>query len=60
MDYFVRDLSDVIKVDKKISLMTALQVTRKLNIALKVLKSSGIVHLDLKPDNVLIDKDNNP
>lgn len=60
MDYFVRDLSNVIKVDKKISLMTALQVTRKLNIALKVLKSSGIVHLDLKPDNVLIDKDNNP
>lgn len=60
MDYFERDLASVIQVDRKIDLLSALNTVRSLNIALNVLKSAGVVHLDLKPQNVLVDDQNQP
>lgn len=60
MDYYPKDLSRYISTHEKVSLKTIIHLTRKLNVALNVLKSCEIIHLDLKPENILIDAEHKP
>lgn len=50
------DLHDVISQERRLSLPRTLEIARQLCAALDAAHSEGVVHRDLKPRNILIDK----
>lgn len=55
-----RPLTSFIRPDKPLQIKQAVNVVRKLAAALDEAHQHGVVHRDLKPDNVMVDKRSNP
>jgi len=54
-------LAEMIKKEKKIPVVTAMEIMTQISDALKSIHSMNIIHRDLKPENiVLVSKENNP
>jgi Leucine-rich repeat (LRR) protein len=53
-------LSAFVRPEKPLSQKQAVQIVRKLAAGLNEAHSHGVIHRDLKPDNVMIDKRSNP
>lgn len=61
MDYMPGgSLSDRIKAQGKLDIRTAIDITIKIASALDVVHKAGIVHRDVKPDNIMFDADGSP
>ena len=61
MDYVPGgSLSDKIKAQGKLDIRTAIDITIKIASALDVVHKAGIVHRDVKPDNIMFDADGSP
>ena len=61
MDYVPGgSLSDRIKAQGKLDIRTAIDITIKIASALDAVHSAGIVHRDVKPDNIMFDADGAP
>lgn len=61
MDYVPGgSLSDRIKAQGKLDIRTAIDITIKIASALDVVHKAGIVHRDVKPDNIMFDADGSP
>lgn len=58
MDYIKgQNLKEFIRTSGKLSVETAISITRQICEALRVAHKKGIVHRDLKPQNIMIDND---
>jgi len=57
MDFIKDDLRRYIRTREIVALKTVITIARSLNIALMTLRNCGLVHLDLKPENVLVKVD---
>ncbi len=53
------DLAGLMEKEGKLSIDRALKFTRQLCLAMEAAHEVGVVHRDLKPQNILIDKDDN-
>lgn len=59
MEYMPVDLRHYIQVNTLVSLTTVITTIRLINIALSVMKKSKLVHLDVKPENILVQVEDN-
>lgn len=55
-----RPLSDFIKSKKRLPVAAAVRVVRKVALAIHAAHLEGLVHRDLKPGNIMIDRHNGP
>ena len=53
-------LADLLRLEKKLSTEKAIELTIKLLSALSEVHGKGIIHRDIKPDNVLLDESGEP
>ena len=53
-------LADLLRLEKKLSTERAIELTIKLLSALSEVHGKGIIHRDIKPDNVLLDESGEP
>jgi serine/threonine-protein kinase len=53
-------LADLLRLEKKLSTERAIELTIKLLSALSEVHGKGIIHRDIKPDNVLLDETGEP